>query len=271
MGDDRPRDHRLERTVRRGGPGPLIPEHRTARGSSLGKGGVAGGLWNCCLAVLVAALLVVCGCWVWVGAIAPAHYRQQARDAMRTSAAETAIRLRKSAADGTLLGTEIDRDVISGGPTTSGAKGVYRQGRTVTVIAEFTGIAPAAIMGTTEVTGCYEFDVRPPAVSMRGVSDQSCRDLAAQVYRPPAEVAADVVAELRAAFGRGGPAAASDAEVWSTRGIRLTARKTAGGLLTARALLLRAGAAGPDCYEFRARAGSVTARKLSRQACYDSV
>ncbi|MGW7545338.1 hypothetical protein ACWGKQ_30145 [Streptomyces sp. NPDC054770] len=273
MGDDRLWDHRQERVVRRGEPGPPVPEDPTARGSSFGRGGPVGCLFNGCLAVLVAALLVVVGAWVWGGVLGH-HYRNQARARMRNAVAGAESRLRTSAADGTLLRTEIDRDVpgpatAGDAPMKGGTKGVRRQGRTVTVTAEFMGIAPAVVMGTTEATGCYAFQVRPPAVSVRHLPDADCRDLPYQSWRPPAEVAADLVAELRAAVARGGPGAASTAEVWRTPGVTPTARKVTGDLLTARALLSRNGVSGPDCYEFRARPGSVTAGKRPRQACYD--
>ncbi|MER5526527.1 hypothetical protein ABT075_18320 [Streptomyces sp. NPDC002677] len=277
MGDDRLRAYRHERAVRQGELHRLVAEDQEVRGSSLGRGGAVGGLWNCCLAVLVGALLVVIGFWVWIGAVGPAYYRQQARADLRASAAEAGARLRKSAADGTLFGTEIDRDRIA--PVTK----VRRQGRSVTVTARFTGGAPAVIWGRTETTGCYEFRVRPPAVSVHRLSDGGCGDLPSypsqysdgayalrRTYRPSAEVAADVVGELRAAYAQGSAAAVYGAAVWQTPGIRFLGGVQGADVATVRAWLSTGSDADArDCYEFDARPGSLTAEKLARHACDD--
>ncbi|MEU9449671.1 hypothetical protein [Streptomyces sp. NPDC048277] len=266
MGDDGLRDHRQERTVRRGEPRPLVPEDPTARGSSLGKGGAVGCLWNGCLAVLVTALLMVVGAWAWFGAIGPAHYRSQARADLRASVAGSVSRLRKSAADGTLLYTEIDQDML-GAPYRPHAW-VRRQGSTVIVTAWVTGVAPAVFFGDTEVSGCYEFRVRPPAVSVRQLSDKGCAGASEETSRLSAEEAADVVAALRSAYAHGGPEAAYDDPVWRSRGVEPTRKYAETGRLVVDAwLMTNEWPLGRDCYEFRARAGSVTARKLASGTC----
>ncbi|MFK0108361.1 hypothetical protein [Streptomyces sp. NPDC091217] len=268
MGDDGLRDHRLERAVRRGEP-HLRPPDEAARGSSLGKGGVAGCLWNGCLAVLVTALLMVIGAWAWLGAIGPAHYRSQARADLRASVTESASRLRKSAADGTLLYREIDQDV-TGAPYRPRAW-VRRQGDTVTVTARITGVAPAVLFGDTEVGGCYEFRVRPPEVSVRQLSDKGCSGTPDETSQLSAGTAAHVVAALRSAYRRAGAEAAYDDPVWRSRGIELAMRDLdfPGGRLVVRAwLTTNEWPLGRDCYEFRAQAGSVTAEKLTPGPCY---
>ncbi|MEU5596734.1 hypothetical protein [Streptomyces sp. NPDC020298] len=232
-------------------------------GTSLGRGGVAGGLWNCCLAVLVVALLLVCGFWVWV-ARAPRHNESVARDDMRKSVAASTARLKASAADGVLLGTEIDRDV-AGAPVRPLPADVRRRGRTVTVTARFMGVGPG-FMGSTEVTGCYRFRIVPPEVSVREVPAAACRDLRHD-RRPAVEIARDVVAELREALADGGPEAVGRAAVWQTPGIRIQDQETVGGRSTVLAWV-GTGTAGSDCYAFAVDTVTVTAKEQSHNGCY---
>lgn len=234
-------------------------------GTSFGRGGAVRGLWNCCLAVLIAALLLVCAFWVWF-ALAPRHYESVARDDMRKSVAKSAARLRASAADGVLLYPEIARD-LTGGPMMPLPADVRRQGKTVTVTARFTGTGPG-FMASTEVTGCYRFLIVPPEVSVREVSAAACGDLGRD-RRPSAEVARDVVTELRAALAKGGLPAVEGAAAWGTPGIRVQDRETTQDRSTALVWVTGTGVTS-DCFEFTARThpATVTAKKQPHEGCY---
>lgn len=256
-----------EGTEFRGGR-PAAPERDgVVMGSYRRRGGPLAGLWNCCLAVLILALVVVCGFWLWL-VLAPIHHRHEARDAMEDSVARSRAALEHSAADGELLGTEIQRDLTTGAPSLPNRMGVQRRGDAVTVTARFTGTAPGFIT-PTRVDGCYRFRVVPPHVSVRSVSEDECLE-AGDMTPSPAQVADDVVGELRAALAHGGLDAVQRAEVWKTYGIDVTARRGEQGRLTQRALLRGVGGtAGAECYEFRVRAEppSVTARTVPRADC----
>jgi hypothetical protein len=213
-------------------------------------------------------LVLVCGLWVWAWLLS-VHHEHEARDDMKDLVAETRSRLTRDAADGTLLGTEIDRDVVAG-PYRPARVDVLRSGHTVTLTGRFTGTGPG-FLAPTEATGCYRFRAAPPSVSVRQVPDRVCLDLPYVPFRPPAQVADDVVVELRAALARGGVDAAARADVWSTYGIRIARRETGKGRLTTVAWLMKQGVPSQgDCYAFRAqeKPASITAKRLTPQACY---
>ncbi|WP_406356830.1 hypothetical protein [Streptomyces sp. NBC_00658] len=221
---------------------------------------------NGCLTVLVIALVLVGGVVVWV-MTAPGRYEDQAQDNLESSAAVAKDRLTQAAADGTLLGTEIDRSVRS---MNKAAAYVRREGQRVTVTAELMGQGPGMFVGGTYVTGCYRFEVVARSVTADEVSRDSCRDLPAYRFRKPAEVAADVVVELRSALARGGLAAVQGAEVWGTAGVEVEDQETEGGRLTALVWLSEEDGGDEVCYEFRAQGKprTVTAKKLQPDGCY---
>ncbi|WP_369231713.1 hypothetical protein AB5J56_08780 [Streptomyces sp. R21] len=220
-----------------------------------------------CLGVLMAALVLVIGAVVWLGT-APGRWQDQARDNMMQGVAASKNRLVRASADGTLLGTEIQRAVRTTG---KGAVDIRRQGSRVTVTAEFMGMGPG-LGGSGEATGCYRFDIVPPSVSAHEISEKVCRDRPyAPVFRSPAEVAQDVVAELRAALSRDGLTGVQDAEVWQTYGIDIQDRETKSGQLVTLAWLLKGPSLrGRVCYEFRVqdKPRTVTAKKLTQDGCY---
>ncbi|MET8806296.1 hypothetical protein [Streptomyces sp. NPDC004546] len=236
-------------------------------GSSLGRGGVAGCLWNGCLAVLVLALLAVSGVWVWLS-LAPRHWEHEARDQMEKQMAETRARLADSAADGVLLGTEIDRDVHTA--PMAGPAHVRRQSGTVTVTALLAGFGPG-LMGQTQTTGCYRFRVVPPRVTAARISGGACGGRAPAAHRRPAEVADDVAAEARATLDKGGLDAVRTAEVWRTPGIDVVRMQfPKGRLIVTVRLLNRTGASSTaPCYAFRVRQDppSATAQRLAPSHC----
>ncbi|MER6069995.1 hypothetical protein ABT187_14345 [Streptomyces sp. NPDC001817] len=235
-------------------------------GSSLGRGGVAGCLWNGCLAVLGLALLAVGGVLVWLW-LAPRHWEHEARDQMEKQAAETRARLADSAADGVLLGTEIDRDLHTA--PMEGSVQVRRQGGTVTVTAPLAGFGPG-FMGPTRTTGCYRFRVVPPHVTAVRTSDGACGGWRHAVHRPAGEVADDVVAEVRVALGKGGLDAVRTAEVWRTPGIDVVRMESPKGRLTVTVRLLTGvGPSKAPCYAFRVQQDppSVAPQKLAPGRC----
>ncbi|WP_153537725.1 hypothetical protein [Streptomyces sp. RB17] len=236
-------------------------------GSPLGRGGVAGCLWNGCLAVLVLALLVVSGVWLWLW-LAPRHWEHEARDQMEKQAAETRARLADSAADGVLLGTEIDRDVHPG-PMAARAQ-VRRHGGTVTVTALLAGLGPG-FMGPTQTTGCYRFRVVAHRVTTAHVPDEACGGRTPTAYRPPAEVADDVITEARAALDEGGLDAVRVAAVWRTPGIDVVRMEFPTGQLIVTARLRHdvGVSLATYCYSFRVRQHppSVAARNLAPSRC----
>lgn len=221
---------------------------------------------NGCLTVLVIALVVVCGVWVWI-ATAPGRYEDQARDDMEDAVAASKDRLTQAAADGTLLGTEIDRSVRS---MNKAVPYVRRDGQHVTVTAELMGLGPSLFVGGTQVTGCYRFEVDRRSVSADEVSRERCRDLPVQRFRKPAEVAADVVVELRSALDRGGLTEVQGAQVWETVGVEVEDQEVAAGRLTALVWLSAEDGGDEVCYEFRAteKPRNVTADKLKTDGCH---
>jgi hypothetical protein len=235
-------------------------------GTSLGRGGVAGCLWNGCLAVPALALLVVCGLWVGL-AVAGHRGESEAHGAMARQAALTRSRLAGSARDGVLLGTEIDRDVRTG--RVLGPVRVRRQGGTVTVTARLEGFGPGA-MGRTEATGCYRFRIVAVRATSARVPDTSCAAPASALYRPPGQVADDVVAEVRAALGKGGVEAVRVAPVWRTPGIDVVNVESSPGKLDVTFRLLEPGVSlRSQCYvvDVRQAPSSVALRKPAAGRC----
>jgi hypothetical protein len=221
------------------------------------------------LAVLGLALVLVLSgmAWLWISG---RQDQDAAHDRLKQSVELTRTRLLRAAADGTLLGTEIDRAVAGTGKPRAD---VRRHGRQVTVTALFMGMG-GGFGGRTE-TGCYRLEAvpaaDPPTVSAHELPAASCRDRPATSYRDPAAVAADVVAELRAAVARGGLTAVEHAPVWQTYGIARTGQETKDGRLTTLVLLSKGlGSQNRDCYEFRAgrKPVTVTSRKLEPDGCF---
>ncbi|MFF3327957.1 hypothetical protein ACFYWX_00095 [Streptomyces sp. NPDC002888] len=223
---------------------------------------------DCCVTVLlgfVALVALLAGGFWWWAVDTENDNEAQARAQMKGAAEAVRERLAASAADGTLLGTEIARGL--GKPMPGGD--VRRQGRTVTVTARFHGAAPGWMVGGTTADGCYRFRADPPDVSARELPYEDCLKLPHVGYRAPEEVAPDVVAELRATVARDGLDAAGDAEVWRTGGVRLQDQENAEGRLTALVRLEGETSAVWYCYAFRVRVApvSVTYEKLTRQDC----
>ncbi|MDN0198519.1 hypothetical protein [Streptomyces sp. S.PNR 29] len=220
---------------------------------------------GCLTAVMTILVLIVLlwgGLWWWFAETSDAN-EAEARASLRTAVESARARLADSAADGTLLGTEIDRVL---GKTPSETR---RQGRGVTITAALHGAGPGWLAGGTTASGCYRFRAEPPAVRVREVPYDACTRLPSAPYRAPETVARDITAELRAALTDGGLDAVRAAPVWRTRGVGIQNQETDRGHLTALVWLSR-NAGDKDCYEFRVRVrpASVTDRKLTDQGCY---
>ncbi|NGO06359.1 hypothetical protein G5C60_01340 [Streptomyces sp. HC44] len=228
-----------------------------------------GCLINGCLTVLVLALVVVIGVMAWIGTRGW-RYENQARDDLKASVDRTRAALARAAADGILLGTEIDRAVVG---FTKSRPEVRRQARTVTVTMRLSASVGAWFVGAGDAAGCYRFETVPsagsPSVSVREVPERTCLDRSPWPDRKPAEVADDVVVELRAAVARDGVEGAGTAHVWQTSGIRIEDRETVSGQLTTLAWLHGGTGFGSKvCYEFRVTQSSVTAELLKPDGCY---
>lgn len=229
-----------------------------------------------CVGAVALAVAVVAGALlVLVVAVMVSFWLDGRRDeaAARNQLAAEVDRARdglaRAAADGALLGTEIERIVLKGGRGE-----VRREGRRVTVTAHFTGFVGSSFSGAAE-HGCYRFQVVPaagrPLVSVRQVPYNVCTFPRGAPYRDPAAVAEDVTAELRTAVREGGAEGARTADVWRTSVVRVEGSEVEGDRLVA--LVWLSGGDEPetrDCYEFRARSepGTVTARKLEPDGCY---
>ncbi|TLS44633.1 hypothetical protein FE633_18855 [Streptomyces montanus] len=219
--------------------------------------------------MLVLSLVVVVGVMAWIGT-SGWRYGNQARDDLKESVDRTRAALARAAADGVLLGTEIDRAVVG---YAKPHPEVRRQARTVTVTVRLSAFVGAGFVGSGDADGCYRFEAVPsagsPSVSVREVPARSCLDRSPWPYRKPTEVADDVIVELRAAVARGGVEGAGTAQVWKTSGIRIQDTETASGRLTTLAWLDGGtGPGGKDCYEFRVTTFSVTAKQLKPDGCY---
>ncbi|PSM44721.1 hypothetical protein C6Y14_00855 [Streptomyces dioscori] len=230
-----------------------------------------GCLFKGCLAVPVLALVCVVVVMVsfWnTGREADAEARDQVEEAVDN----TRARLARSAADGVLLDTEIQRAVRNFNKTTPLTE---RRERRVTVTARFAGMVNVGF-GGTHADGCYRFDVVPatavPSVAVRELPGKDCLVRSDRSFREPSAVAEDIVAELRTAMASGGPEAARTAEVWSTLGVELADSEIRSGQLIA--LVRLSGSVGPqgeDCFEFRARRAqpaAVTVKKLKPDGCH---
>ncbi|MFD6287793.1 hypothetical protein [Streptomyces sp. NPDC060205] len=229
-----------------------------------------GCLFKGCLAVLVLVL-------VWVVVVLVSFWNTgreadaDARDRVREAVDGARAQLARSATDGVLLDTEIQRAVWN--TNKQAALTERREGR-VTITARFTGMVNVGF-GGTQATGCYRFEVVPaepdPSVGVRELPAEACRVRSVRPYREPAAVAKDIVTELRTAVAARGPQGARSAEVWSTPGVELADSEVKGGRLVALARLSDgAGPYGRDCYEFRAERGqpaAVTGKKLEPAGC----
>jgi hypothetical protein len=186
---------------------------------------------------------------------------------MNDTVTATRYRMERSAVDGELLGTEIDRDLPLTEYRDAPVHEVRRMGRVVTVVAQFTGNRPGPVWSSADVTGCYRFRSVPPSVSVSRLPDKSCGNLP-YPYHAPAAVARDVVTEVRTSIERAGLRAVPAADVWSTPGLQLLDMETGKGRFVAYAYLLQSLDA-PQCYEFRAHAApsSVTALRVPPQQC----
>ncbi|MGR4878047.1 hypothetical protein ACIPUC_01230 [Streptomyces sp. LARHCF249] len=125
---------------------------------------------------LLGLLLVgVVGVWIWLET-QPARDEAQARMALRKNVEVLRDRLGEAAADGSLPDTEIAQ-VFPPSKPGKGLVGVTRQGEAVTVVAEVLGQGSPRTFITVYhrmVTGCYAFEVPPPAP---GASRPSIREL----------------------------------------------------------------------------------------------
>ncbi|MFD3311587.1 hypothetical protein [Streptomyces sp. NPDC058694] len=219
-----------------------------------------GCLINGCLGVLLfgVALVALVGVGTYVDFRSD---EDKARDQVEAGAERAEAELSGAAEDGTLLGTEISRAVRGGE--------VRRQGRDVTVTAEFIGQVNGWYVGGISARDCYRFKVVPPAAAVREKVEEGCGYALKSTRRDPAAVADDVVVELRSAVAGGGVAAAGTAQVWRTPGITVEGIETEGGRLTSLVWLDGGtGQQGRDCYEFRASESSVTAKRLEPEGCY---
>jgi hypothetical protein len=146
----------------------------------------------------------------------------------------------------------------------------------VTVTVYYTGFVGGWLGPSGDDSGCYRFAVVPaaalPPVSVRELPEEECAFRMEPFHRrPPADVAEDVTAELRAAVAEGGPEAAAEDDVWRTDGVHIETTEIRDGELTALAWLFgEAGSRGRSCYEFRASDKPVTgtAKKLNEDGCY---
>ena len=89
-----------------------------------------------------------------------------------------------------------------------------------------------------------------------------------ELLSAPVSGNAKVIKAGKLTFVVSGPKAAYDDPVWHSRGVEPTKRYLEAGRLVVDAwLMTNEWPLGRDCYEFRAQAGSVTARKLASGTC----
>ncbi|WP_432126616.1 hypothetical protein [Streptomyces sp. bgisy082] len=153
------------------------------RRSQVRTGAPLGCLLNGCLTVLGLLVVVVVGVSVWLET-QPARDDARAHEELRKNVEVLRDRLGEAAADGSLPDTEIARILPPSKPA-KGLFGVTRQGGAVTVVAEVLGQGPPrayVFVYEKTVTGCYAFEVPPPA---SGAPRPSVREL------PREECAAD--------------------------------------------------------------------------------
>ncbi|WP_405861336.1 hypothetical protein OG361_38900 [Streptomyces sp. NBC_00090] len=135
-----------------------------ARRLQVRTGPPGGCLLNGCLPILGLLLVAVVGMWIWLET-QPARDEAQARKNLRENAERLRDRLGEAAADGSLPDTEIAQ-VFPPSKPAKGFVSVTRQGESVTVVAELLGQGPPRafiFVSARLVTGCYTFEVLPPA------------------------------------------------------------------------------------------------------------
>ncbi|MFF3129109.1 hypothetical protein ACFVRD_44390 [Streptomyces sp. NPDC057908] len=134
--------------------------------------------------------MAVVGVWIWLET-QPARDEAQARKNLRENVEVLRDRLGEAAADGSLPDTEIVQ-VFPPSKPAKGFVGVTRQGEAVTVVAEVLGQGPPRafiFMYERFVTGCYAFEVPPPAPgaprpSIRELPQEACAAGAATLPGP---------------------------------------------------------------------------------------
>ncbi|GGR19029.1 hypothetical protein [Streptomyces roseolus] len=160
-----------------------------ARRPRVRTGTPGGCLFNGCLTVLVLLLTAVFGGLVWLET-QPARAEDRAREDLRENVATHRERLGEAAADGSLPDGEI-AGVFRPAKPAGGFVGATRQDGAVTVVAELAGQGQAAgipFPTSRWVTGCYAFEVPPPASgpprpSLRELPPEACGERATT---PPA-------------------------------------------------------------------------------------
>ncbi len=134
--------------------------------------------------------MAVVGVCVWLET-QPARDEAQARENLRENVEVLRDRLGEAAADGSLPDTEIVH-IFPPSKSAKGFVGVRRQGEAVTVVAEVLGQGPPrAFVFVYErlVTGCYAFEVPPPASgapqpAIRQLPQEACAAGAATLPDP---------------------------------------------------------------------------------------
>jgi hypothetical protein len=121
------------------------------------------------MTVLALVTLLYAG-FLWLQHSTSESNEDKTRTYLRELVADTGSRLRSSAADGTLTGTEIDRDMRAADTTFFD---VRRQGRSVTVTVRIAVGGPGIWMGHTVATSCYRFRIVPPSVVTREVPEKN--------------------------------------------------------------------------------------------------
>lgn len=230
---------------------------------------------NGCLVLNVLLLLfvgyVVTSIW-----LKDRQAEEQAEDEVTAAVQQTRRLLSREAEDGSLLGTEIQRAVVSQQRQVKVRSEVRRDGRRVTVTVYYTGFAGGWFGPSGDDSGCYRFAVVPaaalPPVSVRELPEEECGfRTEPRRRRPSADVVEDVTAELRTAVAEGGPEAAAEDDVWRTDGVRIETTEIRDGQLTVLAWLFgEDGIRSKYCYEFRAsdKPVTVTAKTLDEAGCY---
>ncbi|MEW2401297.1 hypothetical protein [Streptomyces sp. NPDC046862] len=237
------------------------------------RGGCVGA--GCLAVAVVAGVLLV----LVVGAVVSLKLddrkaERDARDQLASTVDGTRAGLSRAAADGVLVDTEIRRAVTT---WLKSSGEIRRDGRRVTVTARFAVVVGGGFAVSGDADGCFRFEVVPavgqPPVSVREMPYKACGYETWRLRRDPADVADDVVAELRAAVTTNGAEGARTADVWTTPGIEVEDTEWEGGRFTALVWLSGAGREGravEDCYEFRVRSDldAVFAKKLEPDGCY---
>lgn len=163
-----------------------------ARRPQVQAGTPGGCLFNGCLTVLVLLLAAVFGGLVWLET-RPARAEALAREDLRENVATHRERLAEAAVNGSLPDGEIAEVFGGAAKPAAGFVSATRRGATVTVVAGLAGQGEAAgipFPTRGQVTGCYAFEVPPPApgaprTSLRELPPEAC------VVRPTTPPAPD--------------------------------------------------------------------------------